>query len=300
MPDQLPDNPTSGDVAAALRRVLGRLEEIDAALAANNRLRNIALVVATLCLISAAFSAGYALHSRDQANDAEKALREQVHINRIQQCSSARSTALAFREPQISADGTPEPIHHFIERMLAQRALLDEVVNLRCAAFPGFATFPYLRAAAIHEIEVVLHRSSPSRFKPPEPLRVITPNRSTGAAPGEAAGGKPTATVPTATTAPTHHAEHHPAATHTEGGGNTHPGGSGAGTQPAEGPPPVPEPSGPVTAPAESGSGSTTPEPAAPVEAAPPPRSGAGGAVEAIGELVCHLNLLGVTVCTGG
>lgn len=278
MPDKLPDNPTLGEVTEALRRVLERLEGVDRNLRLNNRLRNIALCVAALCLIAAGFSAGYAVNSRRDAESSADALRDQQHANRVALCNSARSTALAFREPQVSADGTAEPREHFIERMLAQRTALGGVVNLNCAGLPGFAQFPYLRGRAIHEIEVRLHESDPRRFPPARPDRAPPRHASTTSSSGgdQTAAKTPTESTPTeASPGPSQHADHVPGVNHAGGGGSPQTGAPGVDDQPTKASPEVPEPSGPAPATAEPGSSTTSPAiptpPAAPATEPRPP-----------------------------
>lgn len=166
-------------VGEALEGITDRLDRIEDKLDANNRLRNWALATAVVCLIAAGFSAGYALTSREQLNTAKQQLRQQIETNRRVVCSSARSTALAFREPSISADGTKEPQDHFIDRMLAQRETLRLAGPLDCAELPGFITFPFLRGRALYEIASLLHDSDPKRF--PDPKRTRIPPRETGA-----------------------------------------------------------------------------------------------------------------------
>lgn len=175
-----------------------RFGEVEDQLHTNNRLRNLALATAIVCMVAAGFSAGYALTSREQLKSAKTELAGQIETNQLVVCSSARSTALAFREPQVSSDGTPEPQEHFINRMLAQRSTLQLAVPLHCTSLKGFATFPYLRAKALYEIQMVLHEVNPRRFAAPvghPPVvtnggaKHLRGNRSTGAQNTEASQG---------------------------------------------------------------------------------------------------------------
>lgn len=177
---------TISGVVDLLEDMQDDLRALGAGLSRNDRLRNVALLTAFLCLLAAGFSAGYAVKSREQLNIARNQLGDQIATNRVAVCASARSTAVAFREPQISSHGTPEPADHFIERMLAQREILRAAKF--CSDLPGFATFPFLRARGLHEIEEVLHRANPHRFKSAKPLPSVTsaPSASSGEATGTA------------------------------------------------------------------------------------------------------------------
>jgi hypothetical protein len=164
----------------AFEAINKRLDRIDAKLDSNNRLRNLALATAMICLIAAGFSAGYALTSRQQLDTAKAQLKNQIATNKRVVCASARSTALAFREPQISADGKAESQAHFIDRMLAQRETLRLAGPLNCSELRGFATFPFLRGRALYEIASLLYAANPKRFKPPERTRIPPPSSVAG------------------------------------------------------------------------------------------------------------------------
>lgn len=145
-------------VKEALQPLRTRLNELDENFKKLQRQRNLALVTALVCLIAASFSAGYGIQSREQAQDSQAALEDQIDFNQQQLCSSARSTALAFRFPQVSKNGKPETDKHFLDRMIGQRDSLLRAQNLRCPSLPGFDTFPYLRAKALAEIENIIMR----------------------------------------------------------------------------------------------------------------------------------------------
>jgi hypothetical protein len=263
-PDQLPENPTLPQVADALKKVMEQLRR-------NNRLRNVALFTACITLLVAGITAGYALHSEETRNAAEKAalaaevaLKKELHTNRVFACNQARSIAVAFREPQISREGTPESTGHYIARMLAQRAQLGESKNLRCSLLPEFGVFPFLRARALHEIEVILHEEAPTRFPPPRPGRKRL-TASPAPAPARPSGPVAANTSPAASTprsppiAHPHHATHVSSSTppKQEGDGHSH---TGSPATTPKGSPPVPEPTSPATAsPAEAGNEAVAP-----------------------------------------
>lgn len=165
-PHRVAVEPAPESLEEAGRRIV-RLERWTKALSGrmsrNEQLRRIALITALLCMIAAGFGAGYAVHSREQADHANDELhaqlaqnRHETEVNRLGICASARSVALAFREPQISADGTAEPPAHFRARMVAQRASLNAATDLECASLPGFAAFPTERTEALAEITEAL------------------------------------------------------------------------------------------------------------------------------------------------
>lgn len=193
------------------------------------RRRNLALLTAILCLIAAAFSAGYALNSRTQLHD-------QITANATVVCATARSTALAFREPQISADGTKESNAHFLERMLAQRLTLIAAgrTDPPCESLPGFATFPFLRARALYEIDQILHELRPDRFPRPHP-----PAKPGSVQPGPSASTSPSSSGPTAPVAASP-----PSGSPAAGGGGSGSEGNGGGGGPKNTHPSNPPPSG--------------------------------------------------------
>lgn len=259
-------------VAEGLDGIKKHLVRIEGKLDASNRLRNLALITAVVCLIAAGFSAGYALTSREQLDTAKLQLREQIETNRRVVCSTARSTAIAFREPQISADGTKEPQDHFIDRMLAQRETLRLAGPLHCVELPGFATFPFLRGRALYEIAALLHDANPKRFHPPaldhppsfnNPTTdsgSTAPSEPTGSAPTEGQtgqGGGQTTSNPPASNPPNH--THHGGGGGGTGGG-TGGGSGGGGSQESE--PVASEPAGEQSSGGGSGGGpiTTTPE----------------------------------------
>lgn len=161
-PDPAPK--TLEEAASRIVRLETWTKGLSGRMAKNEQLRKIALITAFLCMVAAGFGAGYAIHSREQANDANTALHhelaanaEQVQVNRVSTCASARSVALAFREPQISAAGIPEPRGHFLARMSAQRASLEAAENLDCESLPHFQRFTAEVESALAELTLILN-----------------------------------------------------------------------------------------------------------------------------------------------
>lgn len=209
-------------ISEALDEKLKPLRDAQAAQAKrfdnNERLRNWALATAIICLIAASFSVGYAINAREYATSSRNALHEQVATNIAVVCSTARSTALAFREPQISAAGKPETQHHFLERMIAQRETLLAAGNLHCPSIKGFDTFPFLRARALDEIEAILAKEAPKKLR--EALGIGKDKDSSGVLRGAHAETVADAGTPAGGGVKT---------THGGGGGATHEGSGGGG-----------------------------------------------------------------------
>lgn len=122
------------------------------------RQRNLAIATATICLVVAIVAVSNAITAVEARDD-------QVKTNRVVLCAQGRSTALAFREPQISATGEKETREHYLNRMVGQRALLLSLGGLKCTEQKGFATFPFLRGKALVEIAGILKDEAPGRFR---------------------------------------------------------------------------------------------------------------------------------------
>lgn len=283
------------ELKAILREAFGelvqpKLEEVERKLTMTLRRRNLALATAALCLIAAAFSAGYALNSRQQLDD-------QLRTNLVVVCGTARSTALSFREQQIR-----EPKEHYLERLLAQRATLLAAGYIRCPSIPGFETFPFLRAQALAEIDRIIRRLAPRRFRflPPRDTEGA-PTRRLPSAPPDLSFSPP---PPIAATSPAE-----------PGGGESEPTERSPRDPPSREPKPKPkEPSGAEDRTPPTGTGATPvdeaspdpPPPAAEVEEPKPepaPEAKPSGGLlgdpgGAVGELLCSANRLGLEVCT--
>ena len=136
-------------------QVFSRLDAIDERLRRRDPIRSIALVVAALCLLAAGGAFAYAISGREALND-------QLDTNQLVLCAQARSVAAAsaFRSRRVN-----ETHEEFLNRMLAQRFQLLAVGDLMCPDLPGFATFAYLRGKAINEINDILRRLAPKRFR---------------------------------------------------------------------------------------------------------------------------------------
>jgi hypothetical protein len=135
-------------------KVFERLGDIDDRLK-HDTVRTVALVVAALCLIVAGVSAGFAITSRE-------ALHDQQRTNQVLLCAQGRSVAAAaaFRSQRQN-----ESREQFLERMLAQRFQLLALGNLDCPDLPGFDTFAFQRAKALTEIDRILQRLAPQRYR---------------------------------------------------------------------------------------------------------------------------------------
>lgn len=257
--------------------------------------RNFALVTALLCLLAGGAGVIYAITSR-------VALKEQAETNNSQLCSSAQSSALAFREPQISSSGVKEPQTHFLDRMLQQRETLRGAGDLNCTKLRGYAKFDYLRGKALVELDEILHDLDPQRFHRHRHLAggdgnelgaVLSPS---GSAPVTSAGGADSpATTPAGT-----------------GGGNANPNPSPLPPKPPKSPP-----KGGSTAPTAP-AGAESPATITPITQQPTtgssgePQGGSqgeeadtNGSAGVIGdpggfggEVVCTVNKLGIRICT--
>lgn len=117
------------------------------------RQRNLAILACAVCLLVAIFAVS-------NARTANEARDNQVATNEIVLCAQGRATALATRKPEVG-----ESDSHFVNRMAARRALLLSLGGLRCAEQKGFATFAFLRGQALTDIEEILRRLAPRRFK---------------------------------------------------------------------------------------------------------------------------------------
>jgi hypothetical protein len=301
-------------VEAAQKPLIDRVDKIA-------RQRTLLLVVALLSLIIAAVAVLYGINR-------ENAFQDQLTTNQIVVCASAKSAALAPRKQSIAGESRG----HYLNRLEAQREQLLAVGGLDCPSLEGFATFPYLRAHAIAEIEAILGRLAPAKLReaiaretslraPPAkaaPKSVAAnplPSTSTPADAGgnegsvEPAGGgaSPGSTSPhhPSTSPPHPHPsppKHHPPPSHPGGGKHPteHP--SEGTSPPAESSPPssAPESSPVATAPPTTtteggGSSGGEQQPEQPQPAAKPGIIGNPGGV--VGELLCTTNKLGLPVC---
>lgn len=240
-------------VKEALKPLEARFDKI-------NRWRNIAWATAILCLVGASGSVGYAIKSNE-------ALSDQTNTNRIVVCANARSTALAFREPQISSSGRKETKNHFLNRIVGQRETLLASGHLDCPEIPGFDTFEYLRGKALAEIDRILLKQAPHKAH----KLGVTP---TAGALGVVSTPQPTVAAVTVNPDESESAESPSAPSHHQStGGNT---GTGGGSHHGSGghhhgghPVPTPEPA-PSPEPA--------PEPEAEPEQESPGKSGESNA----------------------
>lgn len=282
-----------GPFRSPLRSVNQRLDKV-------LRQRNLALLTALVGFLAAIAGVTYAITSRE-------ALSNELTVNRIQLCNSALSSALAFREPQISSKGIPEPRSHFLARMLQQREGLRFAAHFNCGELHGFAQFDYLRSKALNELEQILYQLAPKRFPRHRRASCLTCRSSRGSPPAVAAApvhavpalplgaGQSPAAGAGPTGQPSPQSGGHPSTGHTPGGGA---GGGGGGRNPSPSAGSAPSAPASTEAPetASTGiptgstgsSGSTTTTSTAPE----PP-----GLIEPVLELVCEVTA-GVRLCT--
>lgn len=220
-----------GKFTVVLSHILELRHEVDR----QKKERTLAWLTALVCLLVAGFAVAFGINRGE-------ALKEQVHTNNEVVCAQARSTALAFHERL-----PHESIAAFVERIAAQRVTLLLVGPLDCPSVDGFATFPYLRARALNEIERLLGHYASDKLKrefgvrrvPSSPRHApvaaaTSPNLPSPSTPADGGGiGKPgpsggkgdSTGGPGIPTSPPHHHPHHPSKPHPsppaeEGGGH--------------------------------------------------------------------------------
>lgn len=268
-------------VEEAQKPLVSRVEQIA-------RQRTLLLVVTMLSLITAGVAVLYGINR-------ERAFQDQLNTNQQVVCATAKNTALSPRREPLAGESR----NHYLNRLEAQREQLLVVGDLRCPSLPGFATFPYLRAKAINEIEVILRRLAPEKLK-----HALGVNDDTSA-PATAAPENVAANVLPSTSTPAD-AGGNDGGSGPRGGGAS-PGGSSPHPSPS---PPQHHPPPPGTGDGDGGSESSpvpAPSGEAPREEAPDAGAGSGESAAkpgivgnpggVLGEVVCATNKLGLPVC---
>jgi hypothetical protein len=276
-------------LTSAQKPILDRLDRLDKRVETLTGQRTLGFITAAIGLLVGIVAVAYAINR-------EAALKEQITINRGATCAQAKVTALAPRKSQLAG----ESLNHYLNRLQAQREQLLAASGLKCPSLPGFATFPFLRAQALDEIDRILLQRAPKKLR--ESLGISnrrehgegsftsnlpsspTPAGHGGIEPGssEGHGGSPggsgqPSSPPKSSSPPSHGGK----------GGN---GGNGNGAGNPSAGTETPPPSGPATVPPKEGS--------PPAEANPPPEETTNppptpSAAEKILELPCHIEVLG-------